>query len=80
MIERWLVTTQFEATDCRRAFPSFDEPELKATFDVILNVEPHLTALSNMNVIEERMIKGVADQDLKSYIFATSPLMSTYVI
>ena len=53
-----MVATQFESTDCRRAFPSFDEPNLKATFDVVLNVDPKLTALSNMNVIEEVMIKG----------------------
>ncbi len=70
-----MVVTQFEACDCRRAFPCWDEPALKATFDIQLRVQPHLTALSNMNVIEESSSNG-----LQVFKYATTPIMSTYLV
>ncbi|GAM21589.1 hypothetical protein SAMD00019534_047640 [Acytostelium subglobosum LB1] len=73
--DRYLGTTQFEATDARRAFPCFDEPALKATFDVEITVPKHLTALSNM-----RDIKTVEHDDgTKTVTFGTTPKMSTYL-
>ncbi|KAJ3017799.1 Aminopeptidase 2 mitochondrial [Thoreauomyces humboldtii] len=75
----YMVVTQFEATDCRRALPSWDEPNLKATFDVVLNIESKLTALSNMNQTNEKEVK-VDGKALKAVSFATTPIMSTYLL
>ncbi|KAI8639305.1 aminopeptidase [Parasitella parasitica] len=75
---KYLATTQFEATDARKAFPCWDEPSLKATFDVTLNVPENLTALSNMNVISE--VPSAGDAALKTVKYATTPRMSTYLL
>ncbi|KAJ3182652.1 Aminopeptidase 2 mitochondrial [Geranomyces variabilis] len=78
-VKKHMVVTQFEATDCRRALPSWDEPNLKATFDVVLNIEKNLTALSNMNAIEEKDVT-IDGKALKAVHFATTPIMSTYLL
>jgi puromycin-sensitive aminopeptidase len=46
-VERVIATTQMQATDCRRAFPCFDEPEFKAVFEITLIIPPDLSAVSN---------------------------------
>ena len=45
-----LAATQFEATDARRAFPCWDEPDFKAVFSTMLVIDPNLTAISNTAV------------------------------
>ncbi|CUR52346.1 Membrane alanine aminopeptidase N [Nitrosotalea devaniterrae] len=73
--EKHLATTQFEAADARRAFPCWDEPEAKATFDVSLLVDSNHTAISNMPVISK---KNLGHKTL--YKFNTTPIMSTYLL
>ncbi len=71
-----VATTQFEATDARRAFPCWDEPELKARFKVTLVVDEHLTAISNAGTEAERRISG----GKKEVVFRETIAMSTYLV
>jgi hypothetical protein len=72
----YMMSTQFEACDARRAFPCFDEPNLKAEFDFEIEVPKDLVALSNMPVKSER--DGSKD-GWKILSFERTPVMSTYV-
>jgi puromycin-sensitive aminopeptidase len=71
-----IATTHFEATDARRAFPSWDEPDLKAVFGVTLVVAPDLTALSNGPEIERTTL----DDGRVRLVFADTMSMSTYLV
>ena len=71
-----LLSTQFEATNARNAFPCFDEPELKATFDISLVVDKKQDCISNMPEAES-MDMG---NGKKAVIFKRTPKMSTYLV
>jgi aminopeptidase N len=71
------AVTQFEPTDARRAFPSFDEPALKATFDVSLIVPQGDTAIGNTNIISDTPGPGPGEHTIR---FARTPKMSTYLV
>ncbi|XP_050738577.1 puromycin-sensitive aminopeptidase-like isoform X2 [Eriocheir sinensis] len=76
--ERYSAVTQFEATDARRCFPCWDEPAHKATFGVTLTVPTDRVPLSNMPEISREPHES--DPTLQVVKFATSPLMSTYLV
>jgi aminopeptidase N/puromycin-sensitive aminopeptidase len=71
------AVTQFEPTDARRAFPSFDEPALKATYDIALIVDAADTAISNTNIISDTPGPIAGKHTLR---FATTPKMSSYLV
>ncbi|HUO17023.1 MAG TPA: M1 family metallopeptidase [Verrucomicrobiae bacterium] len=73
---RKYAATQFEATDARRAFPSFDEPDYKATFDITTTVDKGMVAISNQKVLSDTAGPG----DQHTVHFATTPRMSSYLV
>jgi aminopeptidase N len=72
---RKYAASQFEATDARRAFPSFDEPDYKATFDITAVADKGLAAISNQKVISDTPGPG----DKHTVKFATTAKMSSYL-
>ena len=71
------AVTQFEPTDARRAFPSFDEPAFKASYDVSLVIDSADTAISNSPIETDTPGPGVGKHTLK---FDATPKMSTYLV
>ncbi|WP_283679244.1 M1 family metallopeptidase [Lentilactobacillus sp. Marseille-Q4993] len=71
--KKQVIGTQFETTFARQAFPSVDEPEAKATFDLAIKFDeqPGETILANMPEVREE--NGV-------HYFDTTVRMSTYLI
>jgi aminopeptidase N len=77
--------THFEPCDARRAFPCFDEPATKATFQLQLTVPAHLNALSNTPLIRQENVEIVSGSNgmilqMKKFTFAKTPKMSAYLI
>jgi aminopeptidase N len=78
---RRMLVTQFEATEARRMFPSWDEPAFKATFQVSVELPSDLQVVSNTPAASTapagENATGVA---LTKTTFARTPRMSTYLL
>jgi aminopeptidase N len=71
------AVTQFESTDARRAFPCFDEPAFKATYDISLTIDTGDTAISNSAIASDT---PEPDPGKHTLVFGTTPKMSTYLV
>ena len=70
------VFTQFQALGARRAFPCFDEPGFKATFDIVIRSPKSMKVISNTREI------GIAAHEAKYSVhhFATTKPLPTYLV
>jgi len=74
--DRWSVFTQFEPLDARLAFPCFDEPDMKATWQLTLRIPEGLRAFGNMPVDAMSVPEG----GWRNVSFQRTPLLPSYLI
>ncbi|XP_063992263.1 aminopeptidase N-like [Diachasmimorpha longicaudata] len=72
----YMLANHFEPSTARAAFPCWDEPALKAEFEISLKHHPNYTALSNMPITEET----TTDDGKVLTSFQRTPVMSTYLV
>ena len=78
-LSRWLLTTHFQPTDARAAFPCFDEPAAKANFTLSMVREKQHISLFNMPKVSSSPY-GLESQGLMRDDFQSSVKMSTYLV
>jgi aminopeptidase N len=74
---RRYAVSQMEATDARRAFPSFDEPAYKASFAITLMIDAADGAISNGRQVSDT---PGPEPGKHTVVFAPTPKMSTYLV
>src|SRR2546423_9749513 len=74
---RKYAVTQFESTDARRAFPSFDEPAVKPTLSLTVTLDRGDTAIANGKVVSDTPGPAITQHTM---VFAPTPKMSSYLV
>ncbi len=77
--EHVIATTQMQPTDCRRAFPCWDEPDLKAVFGITLIVDDELLAISNGPEVSRTVHHAEGGRKF-AVSFADTMKMSSYLV
>ncbi|KAK6401076.1 hypothetical protein LTR81_023729 [Elasticomyces elasticus] len=78
----YMLSTQFQPCDARRAFPCFDEPALKASFELSIEIPENQIALCNTpekETVPSSRPASSNDWNWKVINFEKSPVMSTYL-
>ncbi|CAF3368451.1 unnamed protein product [Rotaria socialis] len=78
IVKKHYGITQMSPTHCRRVFPCFDEPSLRATFDLTLDIPRHMQALSNMPQLYAQ--DNLLNSGTKRIRFQQTPSMPTFLL
>ncbi|RVE74836.1 hypothetical protein OJAV_G00026210 [Oryzias javanicus] len=78
-VKKVIATSQMQATFARKAFPCFDEPAMKAIFNVTIIHSRDTTALSNGKQIYSRD-SVIENTPVKVTAFEPTRRMSTYLL
>lgn len=73
--EFWFATTQFKGTNARQAMPCFDEPGIRAVFDLEIQHDKSYNAISNMPIKRRHIVEGTNYVTSK---FQQTPSISTF--
>ena len=69
--------TQFEVADAKRVFACFDQPDLKATFQLTVLAPSHWEVFSNADTPAPRPVPG--REGAAVWVFDATPRRSTYI-
>uniref|UniRef100_A0A6P7FZ16 Aminopeptidase N-like n=1 Tax=Diabrotica virgifera virgifera TaxID=50390 RepID=A0A6P7FZ16_DIAVI len=78
-----LVTTLFQPEFARKAFPCFDEPSLKATFDIMIQSPSKYRVMANTKLESSQSstvpYSGTV-RNITTHKFQRTPVMSSYLV